>query len=70
MTPGMNADAERYFCHGSGASLAAGGFTEHWKVCDFGYRAWAPSVVFAGQRYVMLFTYLRWAHWSLGARCC
>jgi arabinan endo-1,5-alpha-L-arabinosidase len=54
-TPEMNADAERYFCHGSGPSLVAGQFTEHWKVCDFGYRAWAPAVVFDGQRYVMLF---------------
>jgi beta-fructofuranosidase len=55
MTPDMNADQERYFCHGSGASLAAGDFAEHWKVCDFGYRAWAPTVVFDKERYVMLF---------------
>jgi len=55
MTDEINADRERYFCHGSGNSLADGGFAEHWKICDFGYRAWAPTVVLDGRRYVMLF---------------
>lgn len=55
MTAEMGSDGERYFCHGSGASLAKGGFMEHWKACDFGHRAWAPTVVFDGQRYVMLY---------------
>jgi len=55
MTAEMNADQERYFCHGSGAALATGTFTEHWKVCDFGHRAWAPAVVYDGRRYVMLY---------------
>jgi len=55
MTPEINAHHERYFCHGSGKSLAVGDFGEHWKVCDFGYRAWAPTVALDGDRYVMLF---------------
>ena len=46
---------ERWFCHGSGPSLAAGGFEEHHRVCDFGTRAWAPSVAFDGERWVMLY---------------
>ena len=48
-------DHERHFCHGSGPSLAAGNFQEHDPVCDFGERAWAPTVVHDGRRFVMLF---------------
>jgi len=55
MTPEMNSDQERYFCHGSGVSLVDGDFAEHWKACDFGHRAWAPAVVFDGQKYAMLY---------------
>lgn len=55
MTPEVGSDHERYFCHGSGPSLVHGDFAEHWKVCDWGYRAWAPTIVLDQQRYVMLF---------------
>jgi beta-fructofuranosidase len=54
-TPELDPGRERWFCHGSGASLAGGEFEEHWKVCDFGPRAWAPTVAFDGERYVMLY---------------
>ena len=54
-TPDLDPHQERWFCHGSGASLAAGGFEEHGRVCDFGGRAWAPTVAFDGERYVMLY---------------
>src|SRR4030095_5316768 len=54
-TPAVDPNQERWFCHGSGPSLAAGAFDEHWKVCDFGARAWAPTIGFDGQRYVMLY---------------
>jgi beta-fructofuranosidase len=54
-TPDIDPHQERWFCHGSGASLAAGGFEEHGPVCDFGTRAWAPSVAFDGERWVMLY---------------
>lgn len=35
--------------------LAAGAFREHNPVCDFGTRAWAPTVAFDGQRWIMLY---------------
>ncbi|RIL01323.1 MAG: hypothetical protein DCC71_18100 [Proteobacteria bacterium] len=54
-TPDVDPHQERWFCHGSGASLAAGGFEEHGRVCDFGARAWAPTVGFDGERWVMLY---------------
>ena len=54
-TPDIDPHQERWFCHGSGPSLAAGGFEEHGRVCDFGTRAWAPSVAFDGERSVMLY---------------
>jgi beta-fructofuranosidase len=54
-TPEIDPHQERWFCHGSGPSLAAGGFEEHGRVCDFGTRAWAPSVAFDGERWVMLY---------------
>ena len=54
-TPEIGPHQERWFCHGSGPSLAAGAFTEHGRVCDFGHRAWAPSVAFDGERWVMLY---------------
>ena len=54
-TPDVDPQQERWFCHGSGASLAAGGFEEHNRVCDFGARAWAPTVAFDGQRWIMLY---------------
>ena len=54
-TPDIEPDMERYFCHGSGKSLAKGGFEEHDKICDFGTRAWAPTVAHNGERYVMLY---------------
>lgn len=46
---------ERWFCHGAGASLEAGEFRERTRVCDFGTRAWAPSVAFDGQRWIMIY---------------
>jgi len=55
LTPDVDPHQERWFCHGSGPSLAAGGFTEHGRVCDFGQRAWAPTVAFDGERWVMLY---------------
>ena len=54
-TPDIAPHQERWFCHGSGKSLAHGAFSEHGRVCDFGARAWAPSVAFDGQRWVMLY---------------
>ena len=54
-TPEVDPQRERWFCHGSGESLAAGGFREHARVCDFGPRAWAPAVAFDGQRWIMLY---------------
>ena len=54
-TPDIDPHQERWFCHGSGPSLAAGGFEEHGRVCDFGTRAWAPSVAWSGERWVMLY---------------
>ncbi len=54
-TPEIAPHQERWFCHGSGASLATGAFEEHGPVCDFGARAWAPSVAFDGERWVMLY---------------
>ena len=54
-TPEIDPHGERWFCHGSGPSLTAGGFTEHGRVCDFGARAWAPAVAWDGQRWVMIY---------------
>jgi arabinan endo-1,5-alpha-L-arabinosidase len=54
-TPEIDPHRERWFCHGSGESLLAGGFAEHGRVCDFGARAWAPTLAFDGQRWVMLY---------------
>ena len=54
-TPGVNPQAERWFTHGSGKSLATGEFREHGRVCDFGRRAWAPTVAFDGEQWVMLY---------------
>jgi arabinan endo-1,5-alpha-L-arabinosidase len=54
-TPAIDPHNERWFCHGSGDSLARGGFAEHARACDFGTRAWAPAVAFDGQRWVMLY---------------
>ncbi len=54
-TADIDPHAERWFCHGSGPSLAGGEFKEHGRVCDFGSRAWAPSVAFDGERWVMLY---------------
>ena len=54
-TPEIDPHEERWFCHGSGTSLAGGRFREHGRVCDFGTRAWAPSVAFDGERWVMLY---------------
>jgi beta-fructofuranosidase len=51
----LDPNGERWFCHGSGASLAAGGFEEHGRVCDFGTRAWAPTVAYDGERWIMLY---------------
>ncbi len=44
-TPDIAPHQERWFCHGSGKSLAQGAFTEHGRVCDFGARlaAHAPE---------------------------
>jgi beta-fructofuranosidase len=55
LTPGIDPHHERWFCHGSGKSLADGNFREHGRVCDFGARAWAPSVAFDGERHVLLY---------------
>jgi beta-fructofuranosidase len=54
-TPEVDPHAERWFCHGSGPSLAGGEFHEHFRVCDFGTRAWAPAVAFDGERWIMLY---------------
>lgn len=54
-TPSVNPNRERWFCHGAGASLAAGNFEERFSVCDFGARAWAPTVGFDGERWVMIY---------------
>lgn len=54
-SPAIEPDQERFFCHGTGADLAAGGFQDRWKVCDFGERAWAPAVAHNGERFVMLY---------------
>ncbi len=54
-TPEIDPHNERWFCHGSGPSLAGGSFKEHGRACDFGTRAWAPAVAFDGQRWVMLY---------------
>ncbi len=54
VTPDLDPNQERFFCHGSGASLLSE-FEEHWRVCDFGTRAWAPAVAFDGERWVMLY---------------
>jgi beta-fructofuranosidase len=54
-TPEIDPHGERWFCHGSGRSLAEGAFDEHLRVCDFGARAWAPTVAFDGERWVMLY---------------
>lgn len=54
-TPSIDPHNERWFCHGSGKSLAAGAFVEHGRACDFGARAWAPAVAFDGRRWVMLY---------------
>lgn len=54
-TPDIDPQRERWFCHGSGASLAQGDFREHHRVCDFGTRAWAPTMAFDGERWVMLY---------------
>jgi arabinan endo-1,5-alpha-L-arabinosidase len=55
LTPEVDPHQERWFCHGSGKSLAEGGFREHGRVCDFGARAWAPAVAFDGTRWVMIY---------------
>jgi beta-fructofuranosidase len=55
LTPDINPQAERWFCHGVGASLAGGEFRERGRVCDFGHRAWAPAVAFDGERWVMIY---------------
>ncbi len=54
-TPEIDPHRERFFCHGSGPSLTSVAWKEHGRVCDFGSRAWAPSVAFDGQRWVMLY---------------
>jgi beta-fructofuranosidase len=54
-TPEVDPHGERWFCHGSGASLAEGELVELPRVCDFGTRAWAPAVAFDGERWVMLY---------------
>jgi beta-fructofuranosidase len=53
-THGFDPQAERYFCHGSGHSLAEGNFRDRGKACDFGNRAWAPTLAFNGEYWVML----------------
>lgn len=54
-TPELDPQAERWFCHGSGQSLAEGEFKERGRVCDFGRRAWAPTAAFNGEFWVMLY---------------
>jgi beta-fructofuranosidase len=54
-TPDVAPHRERWFCHGSGKSLAKGDFRELPRVCDFGTRAWAPTVAFDGERWIMLY---------------
>ena len=54
-TPEVDPQNERWFCHGAGASVTAGDFTERGRVCDFGARAWAPAVAFDGTRAVLLY---------------
>ncbi|MEB2344473.1 MAG: hypothetical protein OZ948_07030 [Deltaproteobacteria bacterium] len=54
-TPDVDPQQERWFCHGSGASLVTGAFEEHNRICDFGHRAWAPAVAFDGQRWILLY---------------
>jgi beta-fructofuranosidase len=51
----LDPQAERWFCHGSGPSLADGSFKERGRVCDFGRRAWAPTMAFNGDYWVMLY---------------
>ena len=55
LTPDIDPQAERWFCHGVGRSLSDGAFTERGRVCDFGRRAWAPTMAFDGERWVMLY---------------
>jgi beta-fructofuranosidase len=55
LTPDLDPQGERWFCHGSGRSLSDGRFQERGRVCDFGRRAWAPSVAFDGERWVILY---------------
>jgi len=55
LTPEVDPHQERWFCHGSGESLGEGGFREHARVCDFGARAWAPTLAFDGERWVMIY---------------
>ena len=54
-TPQIDPHNERWFCHGSGASLAGGEWREHVRACDFGTRAWAPTIAFDGRQWVMLY---------------
>jgi beta-fructofuranosidase len=54
-TSDLDPNGERWFCHGSGPALGAGAFEEHGRVCDFGTRAWAPTVAFDGKRWIMLY---------------
>jgi beta-fructofuranosidase len=54
-TPEVDSMQERWFTHGAGQSLAEGELRERWRVCDFGHRAWAPSVAFDGERWVMIY---------------
>lgn len=51
----LDPQAERWFCHGAGPSLADGNFRERGRVCDFGRRAWAPTVAHNGDWWVMLY---------------
>ena len=51
----LDPQAERWFCHGAGPSLAQGAFRERGRVCDFGRRAWAPTAAFNGEYWVMLY---------------
>jgi hypothetical protein len=39
LNPQLDPQQERWFCHGSGRSLADGNFRERGRVCDFGRRA-------------------------------
>ncbi|OAI43607.1 hypothetical protein AYO38_10565 [bacterium SCGC AG-212-C10] len=54
-TPGVGPHRERWFCHGSGPSLVEGQLRERGRVCDFGHRAWAPTIAFDGERWIMLY---------------